>query len=192
MRTVLLVPMVHQPVDTVPLAYFHLLMTQGMRDTERFMAVLDAAWQRTRKHIRTLMETLDPAEVVVYPEGLVAQEAFTPAHIAAQVADGSDYAKLLLYLYIIGCRIRGCDSEIANRLQEQAYYAQAAVLFQVVSTLRDGYAARIINEDLREGQTGILFLGAAHDIEPFLTSYGITVRRVGALHHLARWVSAHS
>ena len=181
MRTLVVVPVVHSREDMGSLAPDS---PRGVAEASRRGA---AFWSALRQRIERLNQ--DWKGVKVYQDGL--PDAF-PELVDKVVskAPGQNYA-LLRWLAERGATVLGTEdpkllveertllkalsdaSGPARESARAAYARRAPVLLDE----RDGYIARRIDATLGDGQTGLLFIGAAHTVEKHLPP-DIVVRRL--------------
>ena len=180
-RTLLYFPIVHTQADMGTLAHSVqrvTVRTLGRRAWSRNVDVVDQLWA----DIRTTVQgwKMSWTRVRIYQDGLPV--CACEADIVRDLAKaGSPNHQLLLWLTKKGATLMGTESpELvveeyrlvqltleAKRTPEQAAKLAAQHEAQSRSLLvrRDEYIAKRINESLRAGETGLLFLGMLHSVE---------------------------
>jgi hypothetical protein len=181
MRTLIIVPIVHSREDMGSLAPES---ARGLAEATRRGA---AFWSAMRKRIESL--ELDWSGVSVYQDGLPDTLPELVDKIVSK-APGQNY-ELLRWLIEQGATVLGTedpellveehtllrainDASGRAKARARAAYANRA---PALLDERDGYIARRIDATLGEGQTGLLFIGVAHQVEKKLPR-GIVVRRL--------------
>ena len=180
MRTLIIVPIVHSREDMGSLAPDS---TRGVAEAARRGA---AFWSAIRERIESLDQ--DWNGVKVYQDGLPDTVPELIDKIVAR-APGQNYG-LLRWLGGHGAAVLGTedpkllmeehtllkainDASERDRARARAAYASRAL---ALLDERDSHIARRIDSTLGEGQTGLLFVGAAHQVEKKLPR-DIMVRR---------------
>ena len=181
MRTLMIVPIVHSREDMGSLAPDSV---RGVAEATRRGA---AFWSALRERMKSLGQ--DWNGVKVYQDGLPDTLPELVDRIVAK-APGQNY-ELLRWLLGRGATVLGTEnpkllmeerallraigdaSRTAKARAKAAYARRASALLDE----RDGYIARRIDATLGEGQTGILFIGAAHQVEKHLPP-DVMVRRL--------------
>ena len=183
MRTLIVVPIVHSREDMGSLAPE---TARGLAEATRRGA---AFWSAMRKRIESL--DLDWSGVNVYQDGLPDTLPELVEKIVSK-APGQNYG-LLRWLAERGATVLGTEDPkllveehtllkaINDALGRTKARARAAYASRAPALLdeRDDYVARRIDATLGEGQTGLLFIGAAHQVEKKLPR-SIAVRRLDA------------
>jgi hypothetical protein len=169
MRTLIIVPIVHSREDMGSLAPDS---TRGVAEAARRGA---AFWSAIRERIESLDQ--DWNGVKVYQDGLPDTLPELVDRIVAR-APGQNYG-LLRWLGGHGAAVLGTedpkllmeehtllkainDASERDRARARATYTSRAL---ALLDERDSYIARRIDSTLGEGQTGLLFVGAAHQVE---------------------------
>jgi hypothetical protein len=183
MRTLIIVPIVHSREDMGSLA------PDSVRGVDEATRRGAAFWSSMRKRVESLNR--DWNGVKVYQDGLPDALPELVDRIVAK-APGQNY-ELLRWLTERGATVLGTEdpkllmeertllkaisdtSGSARARARDAYTRRAPALLDE----RDGYIARRIDATLGDGQTGILFIGAAHQVEKQLPP-DMTVRRFDA------------
>jgi hypothetical protein len=162
----------------------------GRRHWDEYLALLDGFWQTVQAEIEGL--GLDYQQVDLYQDGLpvCGKELELVKKVAAA---GSENHQLLLDLVARGANLTGTEDpkllldeyrDMKTALEQPPGTAcrleQASVASRHKGTLskRDAYIGRRIDESLRPGRTGILFLGMMHNVEPFLPADIVVTRLV--------------
>ena len=175
-RRLIYVPIIHQEVDLGSLsdelqkAY---IAQYGLKKWRQHLRAVDALWQQTRERIFSL--GLDFSKVKLYQDGLPA--AGDPQQIIGTAADrGSQNYQLLLDLLAAGGQVVGTENpdllleeyhQLKNGLGRKPGVRSQRLASNHrdrLMTDRDIYIARRIDETLQEGEVGILFIGAMHQV----------------------------
>ena len=152
----------------------------GRRHWDQYLALLDGFWQTVRAELEGL--GLDCQQVDLYQDGLpvCGQERQI---VEKAAAGGSENHQLLLDLAARGASLIGTEdptllldeyrdvkTALEDRPRPPCSPEQTGETSRHGRTLskRDAYIGRRIDESLRPGRTGILFLGMMHHVEPFL------------------------
>jgi hypothetical protein len=192
-RRIVHVPVLHSPADMGSMAEglaSAIIDRFGRRHWDEYLALLDGFWQTVRAELEGL--ALDYQRVDLYQDGLpVCGKELELVKKAA--AAGSENHQLLLDLVARGANLMGTedpkllldeyrDMETALKDRPRAACApeQSSGNSQYRQRLskRDAYIGRRIDESLRPGRTGILFLGMMHNVEPFLPADILVTRLV--------------
>ncbi len=169
MRTLIIVPIVHSREDMGSVAPES---ARGLAEATRRGA---AFWSAMKERVESL--DLDWSGVSVYQDGL----PDTPAELVDRIvfrAPGQNY-ELLRWLAEQGATVLGTEDPellveehtllkaIDDASGQARAKARAAYVKRAPALLdeRDGYIARRIDATLGKGQTGLLFIGAAHQVE---------------------------
>lgn len=152
----------------------------GRRHWDEYLALLDGFWQAIRTGLEQL--GLDYPRVDLYQDGLpVCGRELEIVEKAA--AAGSENHRLLLDLVAQGATLMG--TEDPNLLLEEYHNVKTALTnspreacsseetsqaprHKETLSKRDAYIGQRIDQTLRTGRTGILFLGMMHNVESFL------------------------
>ncbi len=182
MRTLIHVPIVHAPsdlgslADRVASAYKR---EKGARAWTRHVRAVLAAWSAIERAIAGLH--LDLRRVTLFQDGLpVCGKEFEIVRDLA--AAGSPNYCLLLKLMEGGARLAGTEDGVLvvrevllardglkqGRMPRLGAPEDVSADAQANLMARDRFIARRVDETLRVGETGILFLGMAHAIDPYL------------------------
>ena len=180
MRTLIYIPIIHTQADMGALAgAIRRLSIEklGHREWERSVKAIDQLWTIIHETIEKL--DLPYPQVRLYQDGL--PNCGREVQIVTDLANaGSPNHQLLLYLMEKGATLMGTES--ADLLLEEYQLVQQILSAQGLGEAervqarqeslsnsllerRDRYISERINETLREGETGILFLGMLHSLE---------------------------
>ncbi len=184
MRLLLLIPIVHAEADlgslsgTVKQDY---LQQHGVAKWEQHQTAIHGVWAAIDQLVHRVVDAmaLPYANVRLYQDGLA--ESGREAEMVQAVADqGSRNYQLLLELMRKGAQLMGTESpELLVREYELLRPTQlgptgtgppdaAREVARQLLAARDRYIAQRINATLGTGEVGLLFLGLAHAVEPFL------------------------
>jgi hypothetical protein len=147
-------------------------------------------WQRHRETIAGFWESiarffdsLDVDAFKIYQDGLVAAGTAGKRIVQESIKQGSKNYEIIGSLLSKGARLVKTEDltlikqeyahimNITRASSDKAKMTQAARYKRAKSGLlkkRDEYIARRINDTLNEGETGVLFIGAYHDLLPKL------------------------
>jgi len=182
MRTLIYIPIIHTDADMGSLASALDQSTAtvcGEERWERHKATASHFWQMVSDHL----ETLDAKNFKVYQDGFVSDGDLGKKIIEEAVRKGSQNYKIILNLlnrgaemvstenmallqeeYGLISRIIKAETASEKRHAYRKYEARKARLIKE----RDSFIARTINETLKSGEVGLLFIGAYHDVVPHL------------------------
>lgn len=183
MRRLIYVPIVHTMVDMGSEAESlrgEYIKRYGEEGWVRSRRAIEGIWDEIRKRILSLK--LRYRRVRIYQDGLpvCGRELEIMAEVAAQgsrnyqivqelvrrgaTLEGTEDPALLLEEYrCIKAITTAKDSEERKRLQEE--YAREGVR---LLRERDAFISRRIDETLKDGEVGILFLGSLHRVDEYL------------------------
>lgn len=184
-RRLLYIPIVHTQADMgalrLPIARAA-RMKLGQRGWQRKVRAVEQIWMEIERVLRNLK--LPYGQVRLYQDGLPVcgrEEAI----VAELAGAGSRNHRILLDLMARGATLMG--TEAWELLKEEYRLAQESLASQggagtpapsavrspaageSILEQRDRFIARRINETLKEGETGILFLGMLHSVERHLS-----------------------
>ena len=176
MRKLLYVPIIHTRGDMGSLGPAlerkSASLVGGKRWTEHQEAV-----SRFWRAVEDCLLSLEGSPLVIYQDGLAADGELGRRVVEEAARRGSLNHRLLLHLANGGADIRKTEDpsllleELRLARQEagaegpsQEYKARRARLLEE----RDTFIARTIAETLKEGETAVLFIGAYHDVLPYL------------------------
>lgn len=175
MRRLLYVPVIHQEADLGSLGPALDRASAALYGEARWAQhkdTVDRFWQAIEEALRPL----EGASLKIYQDGLVAEGEMGQKIVAEAARRGSRNHQIVLDLLRRGAELR-LTEDVALLLEERQRLLDLA---QPPSTPtgpppppplteeRDRFVARRINDTLREGETGILFMGAYHDIPAHL------------------------
>lgn len=183
MRKLLYVPMVHSVADMGSKAE---LLKQ--RFAERFgperwsdrLALIEELWQGIRE--RLLAQGLRWEKVRLYQDGLpvCGRELEIVRHVAAQGSsnyglvlelidkgarlEGTEEPELLRREYELASAVVSADEEESRRRASDRYAEEGPKILKA----RDEFIGRRIDQTLRDGEVGVLFVGLLHEADRFL------------------------
>ncbi|NCA69387.1 MAG: hypothetical protein EOM91_04645 [Sphingobacteriia bacterium] len=182
-RALLYYPVIHSLVDLGALRASVESAAQRSRGAEAWrerVRTIDQMWDEIERSIETLV--LDPTRVRLYQDGLpicdhvheivrdMAEKGGRNHQILQRLRMrgatlmGTESPDLLLQEYDLAKRLLGADQASLGGDQRDALQMQARTLLKA----RDRVIAERINDTLLAGETGILFLGMLHDVNPWL------------------------
>ena len=188
MRRLIHVPIIHSPADLGSAAERleeQFKASYGSGSWEEHLRAVDQLWDLIRQKLLAL--PLEYSRVKLYQDGL--PECGRELEIVRDLANsGSQNYRLLYELYQKGSQIMGTEKsellvEEYNCLRHRLAHSPAEApgqtptpdsFYDELVARRDAHIANRINSTLGSGETGILFLGAAHRILDLLAS-GIVV-----------------
>ena len=182
-RRLIWIPIIHSQSDLgsvgEPLRQLYVRRTSH-EDWDRHIQTVDDAWERIRQAIERM--DLDYGAVRVYQDGLPQCDHELDI-VKDLAASGSQNHRILLDLAAKGATIVGTESP-ALLLEEYELVQQALARLatdeadaltgehQELSKLglerRDRFIAGRVNETLKAGEVGLIFLGLLHRLERFL------------------------
>jgi hypothetical protein len=168
-RRLIWVPILHEPVDLGSLRD-SARAAHSRASWERYARAANEFWRETRRKVERL--PLDWSRVRLYQDALPAC-GFEERIVRELAAKGGGNHRLLADLMARGATLEGTESP---QLLAEEYRLQARTLAgdpppnadQLARELleaRDQYVADRVASTLREGEVGIVFLGAAHSLE---------------------------
>jgi hypothetical protein len=182
-RTLIYIPIIHTQADMGALSEsIRRLKVKklGRKGWERNVNLVDALWAKIEQVVEIL--DLPYKRVRLYQDGLPV--CGREVEIVTELARaGSRNHRLLLRLREKGATITGTESsellveeyqlvkeDFASRKPEVAAGGEARrkALRDSLLKRRDQYIARRINDTLRMGETGLIFLGMLHSVGPWL------------------------
>ncbi len=183
MRQLIYVPVIHSEADMGTVAEPHkkeFTDQFGVCVWNEHIKAVDEMWEGIRKRLSKL--DVDRSKVRVYQDGLplCGREMHIVRDVAAQ---GSQNHRLVLSLVERGASLEG--TEDVQFLLEEYRYIQAiagereptekrrkakslSMKRKLLLRRRDRFIAQRIDETLKEGETGILFAGIAHQVDRYL------------------------
>ena len=207
MRKLLYVPILHAEADLgslAPAIVRHSIALCGQERWAEHQEVVKRFWQRVADYLLAQ----DPAILRIYQDGLAIEGEAGLKVVEEAARRGSPNYRLVLELARRGAIIRKTEDpallmgERQNLLQavdtaeqngrkagsdsrERSYQQRRDQLMKA----RDKFIAETINQTLKDGETGVLFLGAYHDVHPYLAS-DIAVREAKQLDKLIAYLQA--
>jgi hypothetical protein len=182
MRRLLYVPVIHVDSDLGSIApAIDKRSTEicGREHWEKHKQVVTEFWDQIEKYFKKL----NAGNLKIYQDGLMADEELGQKIIEEGAQKGSRNYRIVLDLINSGGEIR--KTEDIELLKEE--YARILKLAQSKSLWerttayigyrfrrdklmdkRDRFIADTINQTLKEGERGVLFIGAFHDVTPYL------------------------
>ena len=184
MRRLLYVPLIHDEADMGSVGD-----ALGQRSTESFSKqrwtlhseVMNKFWESVAAHLRTL----DPHRLKIYQDGLPSDGPLGRQIVEEAAQRGSKNYRLVLELLERGAELRKAEDprlllqERSNILQlvDQSGHRKTSQEAQQyrrqrdhIMMERDKLIAKAINATLKEGEIGVLFLGAFHEVPGQLAS----------------------
>jgi hypothetical protein len=179
MRSLLYIPMIHADADLGSIAASVNRISLEICGKERWFRhkeVVTAFWDR----IRDYFKGMDAHGLLIYQDGLMADGELGLRIIEEGARRGSPNHQIVLDLITQGARIRktedvellkkefhrilevagadpGLEEEVAMQLRDEGERLMAE---------RDRFIAKSINQTLKEGERGALFIGAFHNVLP--------------------------
>ncbi len=157
------------------------LSKMGRTGWKRKEFMVNRFWDRIEEIITGL--DVEPEKIRIYQDGLPAELQGKEAEIVERLADaGSRNHKLILELVKKGAALMGTEStellmaeyNLTKRLLEPQSPIKKSEKKQILQeqdeilSKRDKFIAARINDTLRDGDVGIIFLGMLHNIRPWL------------------------
>ena len=182
MRRLIYIPIIHTDADMGSLASALDQSTAavcGEERWERHKATASHFWQTVSDYL----ETLDAKNLKVYQDGFVADGDLGKKLIEEGVKKGSKNYEIILNLLNRGAEIvstediallqeeYGLISQIIKAKtfsQRRFAYKEYESRKSQLTMERDTFIARTTNGTLKDGEVGLLFLGAYHDVVPHL------------------------
>ena len=182
MRTLILIPMIHSDPDLGAAAEKIRLMREklyGPARLARHEEVVAAFWQGVGHRLGAK----DAARVKIYQDGMVEAGAIGDAVVRELAAKGSPNFQCIARLMADGAEIRKTEDLVLIRREYELTMnlVRARSLWQKLYRLglsriqkggllkkRDRFMAHQINTTLEEGEVGVLFVGAAHQVQRYL------------------------
>jgi len=182
MRRLIYVPITHTNADMGSLASALDQSTAavcGEERWERHKATAAKFWQMVSDYLKTL----DAESLKVYQDGFVSDGDLGKKIVEEGVRRDSKNYEIILNLLNRGAEIVSTEDMVL--LQEEYGYisrimkaktpSQRRLAYKEyesrksqLSMKRDSFIARAINETLKDGEVGLLFVGAYHDVIPHL------------------------
>ncbi len=182
MRRLIYIPIIHTDSDMGSLASALDQSTAAVCGEERWemhKATASEFWQAVSDYL----ETLDARNLKIYQDGFVSEGDLGKKIIDEGVRRGSKNYEIILNLLNGGAQL--VSTESMALLQEEYGHVSQIVRAETASEKslaykeyesrkdqlikeRDSFIAGTINETLKDGETGLLFMGAYHDVVPHL------------------------
>lgn len=180
MRSLLYIPIIHEEADlgsAGPALAQSGSSLAGGRRWDLHKQTVRGFWDEVERCLRRF----DPRNIRVYQDGLAADGALGRRIAEEASRRGSRNYQIILALLDSGADLRATeDPELllleGTRLHGHHGTSTSAVPHQELLERRDAYIARKINSTLREGELGVLFVGAGHAVIAALAE-DIAVRR---------------
>jgi hypothetical protein len=180
-RRLVLFPVVHTLKDLGGLAEAVAQARPSHVEKQRFAQAVGGFWDRTERAVDAL--PVSKLGWRVYQDGLPVCE-HEQAIVADLAAGGSRNHRLVRRLMDRGAVLMGTESaellveeyQLQKELLEQgadmapAEAQQNRRLAAAILVRRDRFIAERINATLASGETGVLFLGLVHEVEPHLAA----------------------
>lgn len=182
MRKLLYVPVIHVDPDLGSIASTidkRSAEICGRQRWEKHKQTLTTFWDEIEEYFKKL----DARNLKIYQDGLMTDGDLGQKIIEEGASKGSRNYRIVLDLIKRGGEIRKTE-DIALLKEEYAQIlklAQSKSLWERTTAYigyrfhrdrlmdkRDRFIARIMNETLKDGETGVLFMGAYHDVLPHL------------------------
>ncbi|MBI5188378.1 MAG: hypothetical protein HZA07_04820 [Nitrospirae bacterium] len=182
MRTLIYVPIIHMDVDLGSLASDVAkrgIASLGEKVWERHVETVNGFWDSINKYF----EKLEVSNFKVYQDGMVADGAMGQKILDEGLKSGSKNYEIISKLIQRGAiLVKTEDFSLvkkerdwflkiinARTLSEKLLsYLKYRLIKNGLLRKRDRFIANRINETLNQGETGILFIGACHNIIPKL------------------------
>jgi hypothetical protein len=182
MRKLLYVPIIHVDSDLGSIApAIDKRSTQicGRERWERHKQIVSTFWDNIEKYFKKL----NADNLKIYQDGLMADGELGRKIIEETAQKGSKNYRILLDLIRRGAEIRKTEDitllkEEYNRIlklsQSKSIWERASAYIGYrfhkdrLMMKRDKFIAGAINQTLKEEETGVLFIGAYHDVIPLL------------------------
>lgn len=186
MRQLLYVPIFHAAADLGSAAAAVAGRSAALADVRRWELHREAE-SRFWGNLRTYLQSLPPARLKLYQDGMAAEGELGRRIVEQAAARGSENYALLLALLQNGAELRRTE-DIALLLEEQqrlhdslqrpsgatsladteAEINRARLRGARLLTERDQYIAAAISATLQVGEVGVLLIGADHRVAPLL------------------------
>lgn len=191
MRRLVYIPIIHEEVDLGG-GGSHIAQDSATRAGNQRWTLhretLEGFWTEVERCVRKF----DPRKIRVYQDGLVADGALGRRIAEEASRRGSRNYQIILALVDSGACLQATeDPELLllerARLQGPRDTSASDLSHRELLERRDAYIARKINSTLREGEQGVLFIGAGHAVIPALAE-DIAVHRFKDPEKLLRYV----
>ena len=136
-------------------------------------------WER----IADYFATVDTSTLKIYQDGLPADGALGRKIIEEAAKRGSKNHRIILSLMTRGAEIRKTEdpsllkeeyehisglTRSTSAVEKTIAYARYKLRKNQLTKERDKFVAKTIDETLKDGETGVLFMGSHHNIFPYL------------------------
>jgi hypothetical protein len=174
MKRLLYVPIIHEEADlgsAGPSLAQNSLTQAGERLWALHQETVRGFWEEVERYLRRL----DPQTIRVYQDGLAVNGALGRRIVEEGARRGSRNYQLIRTLLDGGAQLRATE-DTALLLEEHASLhgserqRPSARQREDLLARRDAYIAGRVNSTLREGESGVLFIGAVHDVIPHLAT----------------------
>ena len=182
MRKLLYVPIIHMEPDLGSEATAIASKSSSLFGEKRWAKHKESVakfWER----IADYFTTIDASTLKIYQDGLPADGALGRKIVEEAAKRGSKNHQIILSLMARGAEIS--KTEDPSLLQEEYEYitrltrsrsipektiasARYKLRKNQLTKERDKFVAKTIDETLKEGETGVLFMGSYHNIFPYL------------------------
>ncbi len=182
MRRLIYIPIIHSDSDIGSLALALEQRTTALCGEERWARHKSSAsqfWQRVSDYL----QTLDAKHLKIYQDGFVSDGDLGKQIIEEGARKGSKNYEIILNLLNRGAEV--ISTEDISLLREEYRHISQVIKTETTSRRsldskeyalrkskltkeRDGFIAKTINETLKDGEVGLLFIGAYHDVIPHL------------------------
>ncbi len=192
MRRLLYVPVIHDPAD-LGSAGAALSQRSAAVIGERLWALHQETVGRFWQVVTDFLRSFDPRQICLYQDGLAADGEVGRRVVQQAAKLGSRNYQLLLDLLNDGAELRKTEEPRLLRRERQALVSLLGKQLTAeepereqelwrrqrdrLLKERDRSIAEAINGTLQEGQIGVLFLGAEHDISSWLAA-DVAIRHV--------------
>lgn len=167
MRKLIHIPMVHTPQDLgsqLERVRGEYIARYGLERWRQHLREVEELWQRIRERLMGL--PVDFSQARLYQDGLPV--CGREREIVHQLADeGSINHQLLLELVKKGAVVMGTeDPDLLIQERDRLIHSagENILLYDEVIERRDEYIAQRIRSTLKEGEVGLLFIGALHRV----------------------------
>lgn len=182
MRKLLYIPIIHTQFDMGSVASAIEGKSAALCGEERWARHKETVakfWQSLTHYF----DSLDATNLRIYQDGLPADGELGRKIIEEGARRGSENHRLILSLMEKGAELRKAE-DISLLKEELKYitklaqskagvertlaYAKYKLHKNQLTRQRDKFIAKTINETLKEGETGVLFIGSYHNVVPYL------------------------
>lgn len=182
MRNLLYVPIIHEEADMGSAGTALAQKGAALMGEERWLRhqqTMRAFWER----IESFLLSLDAGQLQVYQDGLAAEGKLGRRIVEEAARRGSRNYQLVLNLLERGAKLQKTENPALllqehQRILSLAHQQPAAEddiamrqhqrLRDHLLAERDCFIAQAINTSLGQGEMGVLFIGAQHNIAPYL------------------------